>query len=81
MVTDHRMVLTTRLAAAIAAAALVLAIGGCEKGPGERLGEKVDEVTGNRSGAERAGDKLEDAGSKTREAAEEAGSAAKDAVK
>ncbi|HEX7125704.1 MAG TPA: hypothetical protein VF406_07980 [Thermodesulfobacteriota bacterium] len=78
--TDHRLVLTTRLAAAIAAAALVLALGGCEKGPGERIGEKVDEVTGNRSGAERAGDELEDAASKTRGAAEEAGRGAKDAV-
>jgi hypothetical protein len=73
-VTDHRLVLTKRLAAAIAAAGLVLAVGGCEKGPGERLGEKVDEATGNRSGAERAGDEVEDA-------ADKAGEAAKDAVK
>ncbi len=79
--TGYPMTMTKRLAALLAAAALVVAVGGCEKGPGERLGEKVDEATGQRSGTERAGDKLEDAGKNVRDAAKDAGNAVKDAVK
>jgi hypothetical protein len=59
---------------------LVLGLGGCEKGPGERIGEKIDSATGNRSGVEKAGDKLEDAGKNVSDAAKEAGKDVKRAV-
>jgi hypothetical protein len=78
----HRMVERTpkALVALLLGSSLVVGLGGCEKGPGERIGEKIDSATGNRSGVEKAGDKLEDAGKNVGDAAKEAGKDAKRAV-
>jgi hypothetical protein len=59
---------------------LVLGLGGCEKGPAERVGEKIDRATGQQSGTQRAGDKLEDAAKDVQDAGKEAGKDVKRAV-
>jgi hypothetical protein len=73
------MIRKTALAALIASATLGLMA--CEKeGPAERMGEEVDEAvnTMKNGGEETPGDKLDDAGDKMQEAAQDVGDAVKD---
>ena len=51
------------IAGAVMLILAVVGLAGCEKGPAERAGEKVDNA------AEKVGDKLEDAGDKIKDAA------------